>query len=102
MSIPSLSVILLKMNPVNSIVISVKKNTTQSIGSTIVQIAIILHIPNVFLEKTQMSSNAYDGHLFGGVNTFDCHPHTITFIEEIIDCPRYTSSQRVDLSMCPM
>jgi len=36
MSIPSLYVILLKMTLVNTIVISVKKNETQSIGSTIV------------------------------------------------------------------
>ena len=63
MSIPSLSVILLKMTLVNIIVIFVKKNATQSIGSTIVQIAIILHIPNVFLGKTQISSNIYNGHL---------------------------------------
>ena len=36
MSIPSLSVILLKMTPVNIIVISMKMNETQNIGSTIV------------------------------------------------------------------
>ena len=69
MSILSLSVILLKMTLVNIIVIYVKKNETQSIGSTIVQIAVILHIPNVFLGKTQMSSNTCNGHLFGGANT---------------------------------
>ena len=88
MSIPLLFVILLKMILVNIIVKSVKKNVTQSIGSTIVQIAIILYIPNVFLGKIQISSHTYDGHLFGGVNTFDCHSHTLTFIEEIINYPR--------------
>ena len=87
-SIPLLSVILLKMTLVNIIVISVKKNTTQNISSTIMQIAIILYIPNVFLGKIQISSNTYDGHLFGGVNTFNYHPHTLTFIEGIIDYPR--------------
>ena len=56
MSIPSLSVILLKMTPVNIIVIYVKKNESQSIVSTIVQIAIILHIPNVLLGNIQISS----------------------------------------------
>jgi hypothetical protein len=56
MSIPSLSVILLKMTLVNTTVISVKKNETQSIGSTTVKIAVILLIPNVFLENTQIAS----------------------------------------------
>ena len=56
MSIPSLSIILLKITPVNIIVISVSKNATQSIGSTIVQIVTILYIPNVFLRNTQISS----------------------------------------------
>ena len=44
------------MTPVNIIVIYVKKNTIQSIGSTIVQIPIILYIPNIFLEITQIWS----------------------------------------------
>ena len=57
------------MTLVNIIVIFVKKNATQSIGSIIVQIAIILHIPNVFLGKIQMTSNTYNGHQFGGANT---------------------------------
>ena len=56
MSILSLFVLLLKMTLVNIIVISVKKNETRSIGSTIVQIAVILLIPNVFLGKTQIGS----------------------------------------------
>ena len=56
MSILSLSVILLKMTPVNIIVIYVKKNESQSIVSTTVQIAIILHIPNVLLGNIQISS----------------------------------------------
>jgi hypothetical protein len=56
MSIPSLSVILLRMTLVNTIVIYVKKNETQSIGSTIVKIAVILLIPNVFLGNTQIAS----------------------------------------------
>ena len=86
-SIPLLFVILLKMTLVNIIVTFMKKNMIQSIGSTIVQIAIILYIPNVFLGKIHISSNTY-GHLFGGVNTFDCHPNTLTFIEEILDYPR--------------
>ena len=55
-SIPSLSVILLNMTPENIIVISVKKNKTQSIGCTTVQNEIILYIPNVFLGSTQISS----------------------------------------------
>ena len=48
MIIPSLSVILLKMIPMNITVISVKKKGIQSIGSTTVQIAVILLIPIVF------------------------------------------------------
>ena len=55
-SIPSLSVILLNMTPENIIVISMKKNETQSSGSTTVQNEIILYIPNVFLGSTQISS----------------------------------------------
>ena len=57
------------MTPMNIIVISVKKNEIQNIGSIIVQIVVILHIPNVFLGKTQMPSNTCNGHLFGGANT---------------------------------
>ena len=100
MSIPSLSIIPLKMTPMNITVISVKKNATQNIGSTTVQIPIILYIPNVFLGKIQFSCNTYDGHLFGGFNTFDCHPHTLTFIEEIINCPRYNSSCKEVIYQC--
>ena len=55
-SIPSLSVIFLKMTQVNIIVIYVKKNETQSIGSTVVNIAIIVLILNVFLGNTQIVS----------------------------------------------
>ena len=54
MSIPLLSIIQLKMTLVNIIVISVKKNETQTIGSTIVQITLILHVLNVFLENIQI------------------------------------------------
>ena len=71
MSIPSLSVILLKMTLVNTIAIYVKKNETQSIGSTTVKIVVILLIPNVFLEMNQMLNNKYNGHLFVGAYTFD-------------------------------
>ena len=56
-SIPLLSVIPLNMTLRNIIVIFVKKNEIQSIGFTIAQIVIILHIPNVSLAKTQISSN---------------------------------------------
>ena len=56
MSIPSLSDILLRMTLVNTIVIYVKKNETQSIGSTTVKIVVILLIPNVFLGNTQIGS----------------------------------------------
>lgn len=37
----------------------------------------ILYIPNVFLGNTQISSNTYFGHLFGGVCTFVYHPHPL-------------------------
>ena len=56
MSIPLLSVIELKITLVNIIVIYVKKNETQSIGFTIVRIAVILLIQNVLLENTQITS----------------------------------------------
>ena len=55
MSIPLLSVILLKMTTMNITVIFVKKNETQNIGSTTVKIVVILLIPNVFLGNTQIS-----------------------------------------------
>ena len=42
------------MTLVNIIVISVKKNETQTIGSTIVQITLMLHVLNVFLENIQI------------------------------------------------
>ena len=57
MSIPSLSVIGLKMTLVNIIAISVKKNDeTQIIGFTTVRIAVILLIQIVLLGNTQISS----------------------------------------------
>ena len=54
MSVLSLSIIQLKMTLINIIVISVKKNETQTIGSTIMQITLILHVLNVFLENIQI------------------------------------------------
>ena len=39
---------------VNITMISVKKNETQTIGSTTMQIALILHIPNVFSGDIQI------------------------------------------------
>uniref|UniRef100_A0A2N9FQ51 Uncharacterized protein n=1 Tax=Fagus sylvatica TaxID=28930 RepID=A0A2N9FQ51_FAGSY len=60
--------------------ISVKKNETQSIGSTTVKIAVILLIPNVFLGNTQIASLEVLTHL-------TCHPHPLTFIEETKDHP---------------
>ena len=66
MNIHSLSVILLKMTPINITVISVKKNDIPSNGSTTVQSAAFLLIMTVFLGKIQMSSNTYNGHLLGG------------------------------------
>ena len=65
MNIPSLSVLLLKMTPVNITVISVKKNKILSNGFTIVRIAIFLLITVVFLGTHQMSSNIYNNHLLG-------------------------------------
>ena len=56
MSIPSLSVIELKITLVNIIVIFVKKNETQRIGFTTVRIAVILLIQNVLLGNTQITS----------------------------------------------
>ena len=66
----------------------VKKNETQSIGSTIVQTVIILHIQNVFLAKTQISSNTYNDYLLGGFYTFVYHPHTFNSIVEIKGHPQ--------------
>ena len=63
MSIPLLSVIQLKMTLVNINVIFVKKNETQTIGSTTVQIVLILHIPNVFLGNIQIRSKEALKHL---------------------------------------
>ena len=45
------------MTLANIIVIFVKKNETQNIGSTTVKIVVILLIPNVFLGNTQIASN---------------------------------------------
>ena len=56
MSIPSLLVMLLKMTLVNIIVIFMKKNEIQIIGSTTVQIVVILLIQNVFWKNTQILS----------------------------------------------
>ena len=83
MSIPSLYVIDLKMTLVNIIVIFVKKNETQNIGSTTVKIVVILLIPNVFLGNTQIGSTTYNGKLFGGTYTFVCCPHPFSFIEKL-------------------
>ena len=66
MNIPSLSVLLLKMTPLNITVISVKQNEIPSNGSTTVQSVAFLLIVIVFLGKIQMSSDAYNGHLLGG------------------------------------
>ena len=52
-------VILLKMAQVNIIVIFVKKNKMQRISSTIVQIAIILLIPIVFLDMPKMMKKTF-------------------------------------------
>ena len=65
MSIPLLSVILLKMTPMNITVIFVKKNKIPSNGSTTMKIAVILLIPIVLLGKYQITRNKYNGHLFG-------------------------------------
>ncbi|KAF3973678.1 hypothetical protein CMV_002913 [Castanea mollissima] len=65
MNIPSTSVILLKMTPVNITVISVKKNEIPSNGSTTVQSATFLLIVTVFLGKIQMSSNTYNSRQLG-------------------------------------
>ncbi|KAK7843665.1 hypothetical protein CFP56_012053 [Quercus suber] len=51
MSIPSLSVILLKMTLMNITVIFVKKNEIPSNGSTTVKIAVILLIPITLLQS---------------------------------------------------
>ena len=56
MSIPSFYIIDLKMTLGNIIVIFVKKNETQNIGSTTVKIVVILLIPNVFLRNTRNTS----------------------------------------------
>ncbi len=56
MSISSLCIVLLKMTLENIIAIYVKKNETQSIGSTTVKIATILLISNVFWGNTQIAS----------------------------------------------
>jgi len=53
----------LKMTLVNIIVIFVKKNETQTIGSTTVEIVLILHIPNVFLGNIQIGSKEALKHL---------------------------------------
>ena len=57
MNIFSLSVILLKITPMNITMISVKKNEILSNGFTTIRIAIFLLIATVFLGTHQMSSN---------------------------------------------
>lgn len=57
MSIPLFSIILLKMTLVNITAIFVKKNETQNIDSTFVQIAVTLLIVDVSWEKTQIASD---------------------------------------------
>lgn len=57
MSIPLFSIIQLKMTLVNITAIFVKKNETQNIDSTFVQIAVTLLIVDVFWEKTQIASD---------------------------------------------
>ena len=56
MSIPSLFNILLKMTLENISVTFVRRNENKNLGSTIVQILVILLIPNVFLGNTQIKS----------------------------------------------
>ena len=51
------------MTLVNITVISVKKNETETIGSTTAQIALILHIPNVFSRNIQIGSKEALKHL---------------------------------------
>ena len=63
MSIHSLLVMLLKMTLMNIIVIFVKKNEIQNIGSIIVQIAVILLILIVFLADTQILGQEMFSHL---------------------------------------
>ena len=53
---------------------------------------LLMIIPNVFSENHHISSNTYNGQLFGGAYTFFCHPHPLTFIEEIKNYPRCNSS----------
>ena len=65
MRVHSLYVMLMKMNPMNITVTSMKKNKIPSNGSTIVQIVVILLISNVLLGKTQIGRNRYISHLFG-------------------------------------
>ncbi|KAK7830741.1 hypothetical protein CFP56_028004 [Quercus suber] len=59
MNIPSLSIILQKMTPVNITMKSVKKNEIPTNDSTTMRIAIFLLIATVFLGKNQMSKEAY-------------------------------------------
>uniref|UniRef100_A0A7N2LC63 Calcineurin-like phosphoesterase domain-containing protein n=1 Tax=Quercus lobata TaxID=97700 RepID=A0A7N2LC63_QUELO len=83
MNIPSTSVILLKMTPVNITVISVKKNEIPNNGSTTVQSAAFLLIVTVFLGKIQMSSNTYNGHQLGGAtqDSYSFHSSTLDLLD---------------------
>ena len=83
MSIHSLSAILLKITPVNIIVIYVKMNETKSIGSITVKNVAILLIPNVFLEYPQISSNTHNGNLFRVAYIFNYHPHSIRSLRKL-------------------
>ena len=83
MSIHSLSAILLKMTPVNIIVIYVKENETKIIGSITVKNVAILFISNVFLEDPQISSNTYNNNLFRVAYIFDYHPHSILSLRKL-------------------
>ena len=83
MSIHSLSAILLKMTPVNIIVIYVKENETKIIGSITVKNVAIMFISNVFLEDPQISSNTYNNNLFRVAYIFDYHPHSILSLRKL-------------------
>ena len=52
----------------------------------------LMIIPNVFSENHHISSNTYNGQLFGGAYTFFCHPHPLNLIEETKDYPQCHNS----------
>ena len=79
-------VILLKMTQVNIIVIIVKKNEMQKIGSTIVQIAFILLIPIVFLDMPKMMNRTFERYIkFGVTCTYSFHQHPLTLVRDTED-----------------